>query len=160
MKLRRFSLGTALLIAVAVLLLLFLFDHANSGSSHRQVRPSEIVSLVHQGRVKSALITDTNQTIQITTKSGKQLEASWVSGEQLQFQNALQAQLDKGHLPGGYNVNGPKSSVLLDVLPVALIFLVIFLLFFWRIDFPTRIKRWRAFADQARQLAKRREQQA
>ena len=91
MELRRFFRAPLLLISVAVLLLLFVLDYANSGNSYQQVDTSEIVSLINQGQVKSALITDKNQTIQITTKSGKQLQASWVSGQGLQLVRELQA---------------------------------------------------------------------
>jgi cell division protease FtsH len=135
MELRRFFRAPLLLIAVAVLLLLFVLDYANSGSSYQQVDTSEIVSLINQGQVKSALITDKNQTIQITTKAGKELEASWVSGQGLQLANALQAQVVKGTLPeDGYNVTIPKSNALLDLLPTAFIYLVIFLLFFFMLS--------------------------
>ena len=100
MELRRFFRAPLLLIAVAVLLLLFVLDYANSGSSYKQVDTSEIVSLINQGQVKSAIITDKNQTIQITTKSGQsELEASWVSGQGLQLANDLQNQVSKGTLP-------------------------------------------------------------
>ena len=97
MELRRFLRAPLLLIAVAVLLLLFVLDYANSGSSYKQVDTSQIVKLIDQGQVKSALITDKNQTIQITTKSGQNLEASWVSGQGLQLQNKLQDQYNKGN---------------------------------------------------------------
>lgn len=136
-----------LLVAVGVLLLLFVLDHANSRSSYQQASTSEIVSLIDQGHVDNALISDENQTIQLTAKSGKQLETSWVPGQESHLQNALQAQLDDGSLPGGYSVSIAKSDApLLDVLAPAFIYLVIFLLFFWFIDYPTGIKRWRAFA--------------
>lgn len=145
MQLRRFSRALLLLAGVAVLLLLFVLNRANSTNSYQQTSLSEIVSLINQGQAGSALISDKNQLIQITTKSGEQLEASWVSGQGLQLQNALQAQLDKGSLPGGYGVSVAKSSaLLLDVLAPAFIYLVIFLLFLWRTDCPTGIKRWRA----------------
>jgi cell division protease FtsH len=135
MELRRFFRAPLLLIAVAVLLLLFVLDYANSGSSYQQVDTSQIVSLINQGNVKSAVITDKNQTIQITTKAGKQLEASWVSGQGLQLANALQQQVDKGTLPqNAYNVNIPKSNAILDLLPTAFIYLVIFLLFFFMLS--------------------------
>jgi ATP-dependent Zn protease len=134
MELRRFFRAPLLLIAVAVLLLLFVLDYANSGSSYKQVDTSQIVTAIDQGQVKSALIVDKNQTIQITTKSGKNLEASWVSGQGLQLQNKLQQQVDKGNLPDGYNVNIPKSNALLDLIPTALIYLVIFLLFFFMLS--------------------------
>src|SRR5204862_100398 len=134
MELRRFFRAPLLLIAVAVLLLLFVLDYANSGSSYKQVDTSQIVTAIDQGQVKSALIVDKNQTIQITTKAGKNLEANWVSGQGLQLQNKLQQQVDKGNLPDGYNVNIPKSNALLDLIPTALIYLVIFLLFFFMLS--------------------------
>src|ERR1700685_4156082 len=134
MELRRFFRAPLLLVAVAVLLLLFVLDYANSGSSYQQVDTSQIVKLIDQGQVKSALITDKNQTIQITTKSGKQLEANWVSGQGLQLANALQTQVSKGTLTQGYTVSIPKSNALLDLLPTAFIYLVIFLLFFFMLS--------------------------
>src|SRR5215468_11275331 len=134
MELKRFFRAPLLLIAVAVLLLLFVLDYANSGSSYKQVDTSQIVTAIDQGKVKSALITDKNQTIQITTTSGQKLESSWVSGQGLQLQNKLQQQVDKGNLKDGYNVNIPKSNALLDLIPTALIYLVIFLLFFFMLS--------------------------
>ena len=135
MELRRFFRAPLLLIAVAVLLLLFVLDYANSGSSYQQVDTSQIVQDINAGQVKSALITDKNQTIQITTKSGKQLEASWVSGQGLQLTDELQQQVAKGTLPAnGYNVTIPKSNALLDLIPTALIYLVIFLVFFFMLS--------------------------
>ena len=143
MDLRRFLRAPLLLIAVAVLLLLFVLDYANSGSSYQTVDTSEIVSLINQGQVKSAVITDKNQTIQITTKkpvqigtqSGTQFEASWVSGQGLQLANDLQQQVDKGTLPAdGWTVNIPKSNALLSLLPTAFIYIVIFLLFFFMLS--------------------------
>jgi len=134
MELRRFFRAPLLLIAVAVLLLLFVLDYANSGSSYQQVDTSQIVKLINEGQVKSALITDKNQTIQITTTGGKKLEASWVSGQGLQLENQLQQQIAKGSVKQGYNVSIPKSNALLDLIPTALIYLVIFLLFFFMLS--------------------------
>src|SRR5216110_1779788 len=134
MELRRFFRAPLLLIAVAVLLLLFVLDYANSGSSYKQVDTSQIVTAIDQGKVKSALIVDKNQTIQITTTSGQKLESSWVSGQGLQLQEKLQQQVDKGNLKQGYNVSIPKSNALLSLIPTALIYLVIFLLFFFMLS--------------------------
>jgi cell division protease FtsH len=135
MELRRFFRAPLLLIAVAVLLLLFVLDYANSGSSYQQVATSQIVKDIGAGDVKTALITDKNQTIQITTKQGKELQASWVSGQGLQLENELQQQVAKGTLPAtGYNVAIPKSNALLDLIPTALIYLVIFLVFFFMLS--------------------------
>src|SRR5690349_5755133 len=134
MELRRFFRAPLLLIAVAVLLLLFVLDYANSGSTYKQVDTSQIVTAIDQGPVMTALIVDKNQTIQITTNSGQKLESSWVAGQGLQLQEKLQQQVDKGNLKQGYNVSIPKSNALLDLIPTALIYLVIFLLFFFMLS--------------------------
>src|SRR5260370_41189059 len=105
MELRRFFRAPLLLIAVAVLLLLFVLDYANSGSSYKQVDTSQIVTAIDQGQVKTPLIVDKKQTIQITTTSGKQLESSWAAGQALQFRDKPQQQVPKGKLKSGYNGN-------------------------------------------------------
>jgi cell division protease FtsH len=136
MELRRFFRAPLLLIAVAVLLLLFVLDYANSGSSYQQVDTSAIVHLIDTNQVKNAVITDKNQTIQITTKktvqigteSGTEFEASWVTGQGLVLQQDLQ---QRGI---NYNISIPKSNALLDLLPTAFIYLVIFLLFFFMLS--------------------------
>lgn len=147
MEIRRFSRASLLLIAVAVVVLLFVLNHANSASSYQRVDRSEIASLIKQGAVKSALITGKYQTIQITTKSGKQLEAPWNAGQESQVRNSLQSQLQRGNLPGGYNVTAPQSRALIDGLTVA--FLAVVLLSFWGLGYPAEFKRLRAFAGQA-----------
>jgi hypothetical protein len=53
MEFRRIFRVALLLIAVAVLLLLFALNRANSGSSYQQVSPSQIVSLINQGRSRA-----------------------------------------------------------------------------------------------------------
>jgi len=159
MRLRRFFLVPLLLTAVAVLALLLVLDHTDSGASYRQATASEVASLINQGQVNRGLISDGNQTIQIITKSGKRLEASWASGQGPQLQHALQAQLDKGNLPGGYNVTTSRSNDLVGVLGVALIILTIALLLLWGADYQARFRGWRALAGQAGHMALRRVQQ-
>ncbi|HEU5384580.1 MAG TPA: ATP-dependent metallopeptidase FtsH/Yme1/Tma family protein, partial [Streptosporangiaceae bacterium] len=117
-----------------MLLLLFVLDYANSGSTYKQVDTSTIVTAIDKGQVKSALLVDKNQTIQITTTSGQKLESSWVAGQGLRLQEKLQQQVDKGNLKQGYNVSIPKSNALLSLIPTALIYLVIFLLFFFMLS--------------------------
>src|SRR5260370_22014082 len=109
MELRRFFRAPLLLIAVAVLLLLFVLDYANSGSSYQQADTSEIVSLINNGQVKSAVITDKYQTIQITTKktgqigteSGTQFGSSWVSNQGLHLAHSLRRPVGKRTLRSG-----------------------------------------------------------
>jgi cell division protease FtsH len=120
------------LFALAVLVVVVLFNLANAGSSYQPADTSQIVSLIDKGQVKSAKITDKNQTIQVTTNSGKQLQADWVSGQGLVLQQELQKQYNAGNLPEGYTVAIPSSnsiwSVLLSFIPYIIIALFFFLI--------------------------------
>jgi hypothetical protein len=49
------------LFALAVLVVVVLFNLANSGSSYTPTDTSNVVSLIDKGQVKSAKITDKNQ---------------------------------------------------------------------------------------------------
>ncbi|MBO0820792.1 MAG: ATP-dependent metallopeptidase FtsH/Yme1/Tma family protein, partial [Nocardiopsaceae bacterium] len=78
MELKRYFRGPLLLVLLAVLVIAITLSWANSGSSYQQADTSQVVKKIEQGDVKSAVITDKNQTIQVTTKSGQQLQASYV----------------------------------------------------------------------------------
>ncbi len=120
------------LFALAVLVVVVLFNLANAGSSFQQADTSKVVSLINNGQVKSAKITDKNQTIQVTTNSGQQYQADWVSGQGLILQQELQKQADAGKLKDGYTVSIPSSnsvwSLLLSFIPYIVIALFFFLL--------------------------------
>jgi cell division protease FtsH len=108
MELKRIFRGPLLLVLLAVLVITITLGWANSGSSYQQVDTAKIVQLIQQGQVKSAVLTDKNQTIQVTTKSGQQYEADFIAGQGLQLQQDLQTEFDKGSA-GGYDVQIPKS---------------------------------------------------
>ncbi len=113
MELKRFFRGPLLLVLLAVLVITITLGWANSGSSYQQADTGKIVQLIEQGKVKSAMLTDKNQTIQITTKSGQQFQGDFIGGQGFQLQQLLQKQVDSNQLPGGYNVQIPKTSTLL-----------------------------------------------
>ena len=108
MELKRYFRGPLLLVLLAVLVIAITLGWANSGSSYQQADTSRVVNLIEQGGVKSAVITDKNQTIQVTTKTGQELQASYVSGQQNTLYQLLQKESDSGRLPGGYNVKIPQ----------------------------------------------------
>ena len=131
MELKRFFRGPLLLVLLAVLVVTIALGWANSGSTYTQKDTGYVVQLIEQGKVKSAVLTDKNQTIQITTNSGQQYEASWVENQGQQLQQLLQQQFDKGNLPGDYTVQIPKSSALLSILETFIPYLLIALFFFF-----------------------------
>ncbi|HMD94561.1 MAG TPA: ATP-dependent zinc metalloprotease FtsH [Trebonia sp.] len=131
MELKRYFRGPLLLVLLAVLVITITLGWANSGSTYQQKDTSQVVQLIEQGQVKSAVLTDKNQTIQITTKSGQQYQADFIEGQGVQLQQLLQDQFNAGKLPGGYDVQIPKSSALLSILETFIPYLVIALFFFF-----------------------------
>jgi ubiquinone biosynthesis protein COQ9 len=67
------------------------------------------VSQIEDGSVKSAILTDKNQTIQIVTKSGAHYQANWVGNQGQQ----LATELQKNVPPEGYNVVVPSGNSVL-----------------------------------------------
>src|SRR5579875_2864954 len=104
MDVKRYFRGPFVAVLVVLLLFFFLYRYASSGTSYKQADTSTDVSMIDNGKVKSALLIDPSQTIQITPKSGQPLQASWVVNQGQQLANTLQQQAAKGNLPGGYTV--------------------------------------------------------
>jgi cell division protease FtsH len=131
MELKRYFRGPLLLVLLAVLVITITLGWANSGSNYQPKDTSQVVQLIEQGKVKSAVLTDKNQTIQITTKDGHQYQADFITGQGQQLQQLLQQQFNAGNLPNGYDVQIPKSNVLLGLLETFGIYIVIAVLFFF-----------------------------
>ena len=81
--------------------------------------------------MKSAVLTDKNQTIQVTTNSGQEYEASFISGQGQALQQELQTQFQAGKLPGNYNVVIPKTSTFVSILETFIPYIIIALFFFF-----------------------------
>ncbi len=130
MDVKRYFRGPLLLIVAAAILLLVVLDYANSGPAYKQTSTSKVVSLIDAGKVKSAVLIDKDQTIQVIAKDGSRYAASWVGNQGQALQQELQRQVDKGSVPS-YNVQVPKGnsllSLIIGILPFALI--VLFFLF-------------------------------
>jgi cell division protease FtsH len=130
MDLKRIFRGWVLAILLVVIVFLFVFRLAGSGPTYSQVNTSQVIAAVNHQQVKSAILTDTEQTIQIVTKSGRHLQADWVGNTGQQLANKLQTQFQNGQLPGGYQVEKPSGSSFWTLLLSWLPFLAIFVLFF------------------------------
>jgi cell division protease FtsH len=131
MELKRIFRGPLLLVLLAVLVITITLGWANSGSSYTQKDTSTVVQLIEQGKVKSAVLTDKNQTIQVTTTSGAQYQASFISGQGQQLQQELQKEFDAGKLPGGYDIKIPSSNTFLSLLFGTFLPYILIALFFF-----------------------------
>jgi cell division protease FtsH len=130
MELKRLFRGPLLLVLLAVLVIIITLGWANSGSSYQPATTAKIVTLINDDQVKSAILTDKNQTIQITTKSGTHYQGSFIEGQGVQLQNLLQTKYSQGQLAGGYDVQIPHTSALLSILETFIPYLLIALVFF------------------------------
>jgi cell division protease FtsH len=130
MELKRYFRGPLLLVLLAVLVITITLGWANSGSTYQTKDTSTVVQMIERGEVRSAVLTDKNQTIQITTKSGQQYQADFITGQGQNLQQTLQKEYDAGNLPGGYDVQIPKSSTLITLLETFIPY-VLFALFFF-----------------------------
>jgi cell division protease FtsH len=131
MELKRIFRGPLVLVIIAVLLMLFVLNFANSGTSYTSVDTSKIVQLIERGDgLKSAQVTDKNQTIQLTLDNGTVDQAYWIGGQGVTLQQDLQKLYDEGKLPGGYDIEIPKTSALLTVVEDFLPYIIIGLFFF------------------------------
>ncbi len=131
MDLKRYFRGPFVAVLVMLLLFFIVFTYANRGTSYTQVDTSRIVSLINQGKINSATITDKNQTIQVITDNGQHLEASWVSGQGHSLQQALQNSVQHNKLPKGYNVIVPSGNSVLGLIIGFLPYILIILFFFF-----------------------------
>src|SRR5579871_2315948 len=124
MELKRFFRGPLLLVLLAVLVITITLGWANSGSSYTTVKTSQIVKLIDENQVKTAILTDKNQTVQVTTKAGQQYQADYISGQGVQLQAQLQKAYDAGQLTS-YDVQIPKTSALLSIIETFVPYLII-----------------------------------
>jgi cell division protease FtsH len=128
MDLKRYFRGPFVAILVVLLLFFFLYRYASSGTTYKAVDTSQVISAIEHNQVKSALLIDSTQTIQVTTTKGETLQASWVGNQGQELASELQAQVQKGGVTGGWSVQGPKGSSIFDVifswLPIILIVLI------------------------------------
>jgi cell division protease FtsH len=123
MDLKRIFRSWMLVILLVFVLLVVVLKFTGS-NQYRQVQTSQVMKLVSTGSVRSAILNVPTQVIQVTTKDGRNLEATWVGNQDNQITRALQS--------GGisYDVKNPQGNSLLNVLLGWLPFIVIFLLFF------------------------------
>jgi cell division protease FtsH len=129
MDLKRIFRSWMLVILLVFVLLVVVLKFTGS-NQYRTVQTSQVMKLVQTGQVRSAILNVPTQVIQVTTKDGHNLQATWVGTQQNQISRALQTQNNAGNLAGGYDVKNPQGNSLLNVLLGWLPFIVIFLLFF------------------------------
>jgi cell division protease FtsH len=128
MDLKRYFRGPFVAVLVMLLLFFIVFTYANHGSSYAARDTSQVISMINSGRVKSAVLIDKNQTIQITTKTGHLYQADWVGNQSQTIVKDLTAHRVE------YNVQVPSGSSVLSVIIGFLPYVLIILFFFFLLN--------------------------
>jgi cell division protease FtsH len=123
MDLKRIFRSWMLVILLVFVLLVVVLKFTGS-NQYRTVQTSQVIGLVNNDQVKSAILNVPTQVVQVTTDKGTNLQATWVGNQDNKITFALQ----QNHT--AYDVKNPQGNSLLNVLLGWLPFIVIFLLFF------------------------------
>jgi len=123
MDLKRIFRSWVLIILLVFVLLVVVFKFAGS-NGYRAVPTSQVMKLISTHDVRSATLNVPTQLVQVTTKQGRLVQATWVGNQDNQITRALT------NSSTAYDVKNPQGNSLLNVLLGWLPFIVIFLLFF------------------------------
>ncbi len=132
MKAKRFLRGPLFWILLAVTVVLIGSSIVSGLGGPERIDTSQAVADIQANEVDSAVITDGDQVIELTLKSGTTVTSQYVTGQGVELQRLLQEKAQSGQLPGGYNIVVPQDSLLFSLLFTLLPFaLLILLLFFF-----------------------------
>ena len=124
MDAKRIFRGPIFWIIVAVLLVLLGSNLVAGLNGPKQVNTSVIVTDIQGDQVKTATLVDREQRITLTRNDGSKVASDYIEGQGVKLQELLQAKVDAGKLPEGYNIDVPKESAfsywLTILLPVLL----------------------------------------
>ena len=124
--------GALIWILVGTFLLLIGSSLVSRATAPTKIDTAEAISLLRGGQVKSAVIVDRDQRLELFLKDGRAAITDFVTGQGLELQKELQTQVDTGRLPDGYTVKVPNQNILVSLLISLLpIVLILFLLFFF-----------------------------
>ncbi len=137
MDLKRFTRGPLLWILGIVVLLLLVTTLMNTGGNYTSADTSTVLQQINSGNVVSAKIVDKDQLAQVTlakpinvgSKSTDRIQSSWVTGQGVQFTDALA----KANPKNGWTVEVPKENFFVTLLArsfLPIILIVLFFLFF------------------------------
>jgi cell division protease FtsH len=128
MDVKRYFRGPLLWILLFGLVVALVMWGVGPSGSYEKTDTSKVITAINNNQVRSALVVDKDQRIEITLKDGKKQQASWVDGQGKDLANLLQQKAQQGQLPGGYNVQVPKQnlfvSLLFSFLPIVVVVLI------------------------------------
>ena len=111
MPVKRIFRGPWFWIVLAVVSVLLMLQYLSAANGAQEVRTSTMEKYLTDGKVKTILFVDGDQTINATLTDGKKVTATWVQGTQRQWVNLAKQQQAKGELDS-YNAKVAKPSLI------------------------------------------------
>ncbi len=98
----------------------------------KTVNTSQAIAAIQDDQVKQATLVDREQRLTLLLTDGSEITSKYIEGQGVQLQEQLQAKVDEGGIPEGYNVEVPEDSLLVTLIVSILpILLIMGLLFFF-----------------------------
>ncbi|HYN74748.1 MAG TPA: ATP-dependent zinc metalloprotease FtsH [Candidatus Limnocylindria bacterium] len=123
---KRFFRGPIVWIALLVLVLLLAAQVVSSSGGADRVKTSEIIADIENAQVKSALLIDREQRVEVTLKDDSKKQAQYIAA-----QGPILVELLKENVPPeGYDGKNPTqgllTSLLINLLPIILLVVLFF----------------------------------
>ena len=126
MNFKRILRSPFIWVLLAVTALLIGSNTLSSSDNAKKVDTWKVISDISNGRAKSAVLVDKDQTISVTLTDGSKEIASFIQGQGTDLVDLLK----KEALPGGFNVVVPHESfwvsLAVSIIPLILIMLLLF----------------------------------
>ncbi len=123
---KRYLRGPIVWIALLVLVLLLAAQFVSSSGKAEQVKTSEVLAAIQGKQVKSALMVDPEQRIEITLNDGTKEQAQYVSAQSQILADALEANVPPEGWDGKKATQGLLTSLLINLLPILLLVVLFF----------------------------------
>ncbi len=123
---KRYLRGPFVWIALLVLVLLVAAQFVSSSGKPEQVKTSEVLAAIQAKQVKSALMVDPEQRIEITLNDGTKEQAQYVAAQSQILADALEANVPSEGWDGKKATQGLLTSLLINLLPILLLVVLFF----------------------------------
>ncbi len=131
MNLKKIMRGPVFWVTFAALVVLLATNVIAGMSGPTPVTTSEAFAAINAGKVQSAVIVDTDQSITLTLTDGTRERADFALAQGQALTNLLQQASESGKVPGGYDVQVPQQNYLVSLLGSVVPFLLMMGLLFY-----------------------------
>ncbi len=118
---KKYLRGPIVWIALLVLVLLLAAQVVSSSGDPKRVKTSEILSAIETSQVKSAVMVDREQRVEITLNDGSKQQAQYVTAQGTIIADALEANVPPEGYDGKNPTQGLLTSLLINLLPILLL---------------------------------------